>query len=815
MWSLRSPVPASAGTGAVAAGGERTWVRAAAGLSSYHPPQPNAPVRGRHAELATLEPLARGREGSLAVVCGAGGLGKTTLAAEAAHRARQGGRAVFWVRWQDDPGRLADDFTRIAQSLGLPEASVTDAYNGRGVLVDTVWDHLAKTPGWVIVVDNVDTPRRVGPGADPVSAYRGWLRPGGAGLLLITSRDTTPDTWGPGARLLPLEPLSDTAAGAVLRHHAPAAGTQQGAEALGARLGGLPLALDAVGRYLAQPTSRHRTFTSYQTALEAEFENLLGATHPEATNPEVARTVIRHTWDLSLSQLETDGYPLARPLLHLLALLEPAPIPISLISSDLLTDATGTPTTNAEVDSALAGLHRYGLLHAGPPADTDPASIGITQVSLHLLVRDVMALTPPSTDSSTSLNALDMHLLRAVSNAAQASRACRTTACLLALHVPPVLHRSSTNDFTSTRRTLNNLVHILSETGAHAQQRHLSEHILHADTRIFGPDHPNTLTSRGRLANALSSLGRYQEAADLHRAVLADRERVLGPDHPNTLTSRNNLALALDRLGRYQEAADLFRAVLAERERVLGPDHPYTFDSRNNLANALHNLGRYQEAADLHRAVLADSERVFGLRHPDTLDSRNNLANAFYRLGRYQEAADLFRAVLAERERVLGPDHLHTLFSRNNLAKAVEALGRYQEAADLHRAVLAEREHVLGPDHPNTLDSRDNLASALNNLGRHSEAADLHRAVLADSERVLGPDHPDTLASRNNLALALDRLGRHQEAADLHRAVLADRECVLGPDHPSTLTSRNNLAEAEAREAARQRRRRRWWRRNR
>ncbi|WP_223190784.1 tetratricopeptide repeat protein [Streptomyces sp. TRM68416] len=40
-------------------------------------------------------------------------------------------------------------------------------------------------------------------------------------------------------------------------------------------------------------------------------------------------------------------------------------------------------------------------------------------------------------------------------------------------------------------------------------------------------------------------MGEYGRAAELHRQTLDDRTRVLGPDHPLTVTSRQALAAAL------------------------------------------------------------------------------------------------------------------------------------------------------------------------------------------------------------------------------------------------------------------------------
>lgn len=156
LLALRAPAPANqppAGSGA-----SGRWIRAAAAHASYRAPTVQARVHGRDSELADLHRLAAGRNGGLVVVCGTGGLGKTTLAAQATQQAEKKGRAVFWVRWQDDATRLAHDLTRIAQQLGLAESRLHDAQSGRAALVDVVWEQLAAVPGWVIVLDNVDTP---------------------------------------------------------------------------------------------------------------------------------------------------------------------------------------------------------------------------------------------------------------------------------------------------------------------------------------------------------------------------------------------------------------------------------------------------------------------------------------------------------------------------------------------------------------------------------------------------------------------------------------------------------------------------------
>ncbi|MEU9106934.1 FxSxx-COOH system tetratricopeptide repeat protein [Streptomyces xanthophaeus] len=784
---------------------------AASGGHSVNPPAVPAPVRGRDRELERIERLVRGPGGGLVVVCGAGGLGKTTVAAEAAVRARAEGRAVVWIRWRDDPTQLAQDLTHAAHVMGMPERRLEEVRTGRASLVDAVWQHLASVSGWLIVIDDVDVPSRVGPGPEPVAGYRGWLRAEGAGVLLVTSRDTAPRTWGPEAVLMRLEPLADEVGGAVLLDASPRSGTRAQAEALAARLGGLPLALNAAGGYLSVPTSRHRTFAAYQQALDVEFGELIGAAHPGAAgDPEIARQVVRHTWDLSLDQLHQDGWTLARVVLQLLALLEAAPIPRSLITSALLAGATGTAVTEAEVDGTLASLHRYGLLGTPPdaPGGAYPSSPG--RLLLHPLVREVIAHTVTRPDPAGQwLAALDQHLTRAVDDTRSApGRAGWPGARLLAPHLPAFLDRATAPDFETASRTLTGLADTLGDAGATAEELLLRRHVLDAATLRLGDHHHDALAARNNLANTLDRFGEHEQAARLHRQLLTVYERTGGPDHPDALASRNNLAVALDSLGEHQPAAALLRQALEGHERVLGPDHPQTLGNRNNLAVALDSLGEHGQAAELHRRTLEDRERVLGPDHPQTLASRDNLAAALNGLEEYGQAAELHSRTLEDRERVLGPDHPHTLGSRYNVAVALDNLGEHGQAADLHRRTLEDRERILGPDHPETAGSRHHLADSLTSAGEYRQSVDLLRRALADRERILGPDHPDTLTSRHDLANVLFLLGEDQEAAELHRRALADRERILGPDHPRTVAGRHNLAMVEAALAGTP-----WWRR--
>ncbi|WP_406459543.1 tetratricopeptide repeat protein (plasmid) [Streptomyces sp. NBC_00876] len=693
---------------------------------SLHPPHIVLDrVRGRDRELARLKALLKKPDGRFAVVCAAGGMGKTTLAAALAEYARRNGYAVFWIRWRG-PESLADDFVQAAVACGLPRSAVSAAQSGSDNLPDAVWRQLAGTKKWLLVVDNADEAEHISPEGERVADYRSWIRPYGRGLFLVTSRDTASATWGPAAELIRLEPLRAEAGGRVLLDSAPAGGTPAEAEALAARLGGLPLALQAAGRYVTGSTSRHRDFAAYQSALEEELTALVGADDPRPADPTVARSTVRRTWEVSLDQLDREGIPLARPLLRQLALFAEAPVPLGVITPELLTTAVGRPVGQAALDQALAGLERYGLL--GVPAEppqvpgTGPRAGG--SVTLHPLVREitVLALTTDEPDRLHDYEQATVDALRGEVTTVRATGAAGWTAArLLAPHLSLLFNHPDLVPSEDACAALNTLADVLGDAGGYALQLSLRQAVLDHRVALLGDHHPDTFTARNHFANSLHCLGGYERSEAIHRQNLADRMQVLGPDHPDTITSRNNVGYVLQLRGQYAEAATLHAQVLADRTRLLGADHLLTLTSRDNLAKSFDQFGNHTEAATLHTQNVAECSRV------------------------------------------LGPDHPLTLTGRDNLAATVSHLGDPARAAELHRAVFADRTRVLGPDHPHTLTSGNNLADALHRLGGHADAAEILEQTLADRVRVLGADHPDSLSTRSQLALCRSESGRRQQ----------------------------------------------------
>ncbi|MGA5357948.1 AAA family ATPase [Streptomyces purpurascens] len=120
---------------------------------SLRPPSIDRPVRGREATISDLQRLLRRSRvaNRIAVVTGTGGMGKTTVAAAMAKKAQEKGTPVFWIPALN-ASELAEHMVRVAVACGLQEEALESARAGRVSLADAVWEQLAKTKRWLIVL---------------------------------------------------------------------------------------------------------------------------------------------------------------------------------------------------------------------------------------------------------------------------------------------------------------------------------------------------------------------------------------------------------------------------------------------------------------------------------------------------------------------------------------------------------------------------------------------------------------------------------------------------------------------------------------
>ena len=647
-------------------------------LRVWNVPPRNPGFTGRDGLLAAVrDRLLAGDTAVVQALQGMGGVGKTQLAIEYAHRFGDGYDVAWWVD-AEQAGLIGDQFAALGAALGCVPPGA-----GAGEVRAAVLADLHQRGRWLLVFDNAEGPAAITP----------WL-PGGTGHVLITSRQRA---WAEIAEPVEVDVLARAESVALLQHRMPRISAAD-ADRLAAQLGDLPLAVAQAGGFMAETgTSAGR----YLDLLRTQAGQLLDQVPPGSPYPRSLAAATR----LAAGRLD-DQDPAAVQLASVCAFLAPEPIP-----EDLFTGNPGALPGELAAQAAdplawrqtLAQLTRQSL-----------ARIDQRGLVLHRLTQAILRdrLTP---DQAAATRACSEAILAAanprdMTNPVTWPRWAQLMPHLLAADLAATEHpalRSMANDACGylLARGDTRTAHVLA-VGLHQPWRDR-----------LGDDHGDTLAVAYYLAWALRDVARYAEARQLDEDTLARRRRVHGDDYPDTLNSAGALAVDLRNLGEYQAARELDEDTLARYRRVRGDDHPSTLTSATNLAFDLRNLGEYQAARELGEDTLARSRRVRGDDQPDTLISAISVAFDLRNLGEYQAARELDQDTLARSRRVLGDDHPSTLASAHNLAVDLRNLGEYQAARELDEDTLARCRRVLGNDHPGTLASASNLALDLRALG--------------------------------------------------------------------------------------------------
>jgi TIR domain/Tetratricopeptide repeat len=694
----------------------------------WNVPPRNQQFTGRDGLLvAVRERLLRTEAAVVQALAGAGGVGKTQLAIEYAHRFADAYDLIWWVD-AEQPALIGAQFAALGAALGSVPAGADSL-----VVRTAVLGHLRRRERWLLVFDNAQQAADVAP----------WLPGGDAGHMLITSRVTGwHEIAGPPVEV---DVFARPESVAILLRRVPGFDAAD-ADMLADDLGDLPLAVAQAVGYMAEsgmPAKKYRELLCDRAA-----EILRGGRPSSYPSTLVAAT------ELAFERLG-HADPAAADLARIAAFLAPEPIALTLFTA--AADRLPEPLASAAADAlawrgALAALNRSALARAGAES-----------LRMHRLIQAILRAQPQAVDMAELTR-----LILAASDPGDPGDPATWPSWATLL--PHILATSPADTADPAARNQScRAVAYLTARGDATVAAELADDLYQGWTKRLGASDSHALTAGTHLARARRHQGHYPKARQLDQDILMIRRDLLGMDHPDTLVSAHHLASDLWYLGDYQAARELDEDTLARRRQVLGLDHPDTLTSANNFARDLWSLGDYRAARELDEDTLARRRQVLGMEHPDTLASANNLARDLWSLGENRAAWELAKDMLVRRRQVLGLDHPDTLVSASILAIFLWSAGERQAARELAEDTLARFRRLLAPGHAAALVSaspflRWSSASPFRQWWRkvYLTARDLAEDILARMRRVLGPDHPDTQATERLLARILVDMGSDQ-----------------------------------------------------
>ncbi|HEX6471377.1 MAG TPA: FxSxx-COOH system tetratricopeptide repeat protein [Streptosporangiaceae bacterium] len=768
----------------------------------------NATFTGRGAALEQLRDQLLRRGQSVVVpqaLYGLGGVGKTQVALEYAHRFRTDYDVVWWIS-AEFKERVNSSLAELAGKLGI---SIGESVADAAAAARDALRRGTPYPRWLLIFDNADDPAEL---TDELPEN---------GHVLITSRN---QAWSQVAAPLEIDVFKEEESIAHLKRKVRQIGDQEALEVSKA-LGFLPLAVEQAGAWLERTGIAAR---DYLALLEQQTAQALELA------PEGFPVVVAKIWSLSFSRLQKNS-PAAIRMLQLCAFFAPEPISTKMIYSDemarLLSVYDATLREKQMVAKVVQELNRYALAKV---------SYGDNTMQVHRLVQAVVSaqMTAEARDEACH----DVHRILCGAKPAQEGTDMPTDDPAnwpvfeqILPHLDPSRAAECTED--ETRQLLTDLVRYLSRRGEFTRALALGEKLSAHWLEKYGPDDQQLLYMRFQMNNALRSLGKFEDAYASDYAVYTKQRELphIGPDHSHTLLTAGGLGADLLGLGRFREALELYQETYEKQKNNFGEEHPLTLSAANNVAVAFRLLGRYYDALDLNGDTLNRRRAVLGDRHPLTIFSSENLGFDLRNCGRYKESVEELQRAHASFAEVLKPEANETLRTARSLAVSLRKLGQHREAKvlmeetargyqkhfpsspdrvstelalascyaslgddqtaqniarDIHDTQLGD----LGDDHPFTLVTATNLVAFRRGTGELNEAIDLGRRALESLNAKLGPDHPYTLACSVNVANALADQGQVREAADLECQALDRFRDILTSDHPETLACQANLS---------------------
>ncbi|MFG2970452.1 MULTISPECIES: tetratricopeptide repeat protein [unclassified Streptomyces] len=650
--------------------------------------------------------------GGTAVLChilrGAGGVGKTQLAAHYARSSMQAGEldVLVWVSASSRPAAISAYAQAADELLALGPGDSERSAQAFLTWLEPRPPGTEQTCRWLVVLDDV---------ANPADMTGLWPPKNPHGRTIITTRRR--DAAVPG-RWIDLSVFAPEQAAAYLTGFLAEHGRHEDSgeiSALAGDLGYLPLALSQAAAYVVDagvpvgcPGCTHEQCRNYRRRLADRATKLANILPEPDALPDDQSTTVAAAWSLSIERADAlRPFGLARPALQLTAVLEPNGIPQDVLTSqpacDYLTNhrsaatpasAPDTEVTEQDAWDALRNLHRLSLIDHTP--GTPHQAVRVHRLTQRATRDDVFApneydqLTRAAADAlmSTWSEVERDTALAATLRANATALTGHATNSLYQPNIHPVHYRAGQS---------------LGESGQAGAALLYFQDLVEAASRHLRAGHPDALVARRLLADYRGMSGDASGAVAALKELLPEMKEEFGQNHQETLSAHLSLAHSRGISGDASEAVAAFEELLPKIKNEFGENHMLALSTRLILADWLGKTGDPSGAVAAAKELLPDMKRELGEEHPETLSTRMVLADWQGIAGEQSEAVAELERLLSDFLATRGGDHPDTIASRMLLARWRVKTGDLAEAVADYKEVLAAMMRAFGADDPRTV----------------------------------------------------------------------------------------------------------------
>ncbi|KAF2660902.1 TPR-like protein [Lophiostoma macrostomum CBS 122681] len=653
-------------------------------------------------------------------IFGLGGIGKSELAIEVAHRlaGENPDLLVLFIRADSE----AEFECTYVKPLQFSRTSGPESPVSNHIMSNKIAEK--RSGRWVLIIDGVD-------GWETLFGPKSLIEhlPGDTnGTIIFTSRDRdliAELVQFDSTSLFHLDRFSEESAIELLSRVSQDFETDiSGRGELVKELEYLPLAVMQAAVFIRTKPVDIRDYLSLCRGNDTERFKLLDI-GTRIKDIEFSAGAVTKSWATTFEQLERNfGY--AAQVLAFIACLHPHAIPYWLLPVE----------SGSWIDliSALGLLEAHSLIYMNGPHQV---------LNAHSLVHFVFTQRLKANNTFTTYAQRAYEAVYQTFPSSFRSRALLMQAEGLISHAGTVLNNSRFVDIGHLDLGLRVSLY-LHTVGRFDDSLRYAERLFEKSRILSGESSYMSLKVLSELALVHQSQGNYDACQNITEVVLDRRKRIMACDHPDVLGSLNNLGLILQKKGKWREAETIHREALKVKERVLGPNHDSTIKSMNNLALTLQDQEKYKEAEEYFRTAADVRQEVYGKLNTTTLLSFNNLAVILQLQDRFAEAGQIYAEVFDARSHLLGARHHATLRTRGNMALNLLQQEEHTKAEDTLIEVLEGFVETLGRNHLESLNARANLANAVRHRNKLQDAERMYKEVFEARKELLGVDHPQT-----------------------------------------------------------------------